>query len=206
MDSMLWDEVWDEDDPDHSLENTSRRCNPEQKERTRSIFPKTSPTNPSIPELSISNTARATSQFRPNGTPQPKLDTLPREILHPILQLIFDEETRSRDLCHCSRPKTSYETARKLTLEHRIVNIITLRGTCRAFRQWTLEDFEKRRIYEVDFSDFEGLKRRFKPTGAGVERRLVQDFPCLIKTGIEMYLGNPGMDPSCLLTSFLLVE
>jgi hypothetical protein len=46
---MLWDEVWDEDDPDHSLENTSCRCNPEQKERTRSIFSKIPSTMPSIP-------------------------------------------------------------------------------------------------------------------------------------------------------------
>jgi hypothetical protein len=201
MDPMLWDAVCDEDKPDHSLENTSCRCTSEQKERTRSIFSKISSTTPSVSELSISDGAPAVSnkQFRPYGTLKPKLDTLPREILHPILQIVFDEETKSRDLCHCSRPKASYETARNLTLEHRIVNTITLRGTCRAFRQWVLEELDKRRIYEVDFSGFDGLKRRFKTTGAGIAGRLVQDFPCVVKTGIEMYLGNPGKDHSSLI-------
>jgi hypothetical protein len=197
MDPMLWDEVWDEDHPDHSIQTTSCRCTPEEKERRRSIFSKNSVKSLVSPlaELSIDEPDQTIDiPSRNVATQKPKLDILPREILYPILQIVFDEETRSRDLCHCSRPKTTYETARKLTLEHRIVNTITLRGTCRTFRRWTLEEFSRRRIYEVDFSNLDALKRKFKTTGVGVARRLVEDFPSLIKTGIEIYLGNPGMD------------
>ena len=76
---------------------------------------------------------------------------------------------------------------------------MTLRGTCRAFREWTLEQFDRRRIYEINFSNFNALKRKFETTRSGVARRLVEDFPCLTKTRIEIYLGNPGMRLELLL-------
>jgi hypothetical protein len=195
MDPIRWYRVVNEESPDHSIQTTQCRCTPEQKERTRGIFGQPRSDVLSISKLSARETgySNSSNQFRPGGIPKPKLDTLPREILYPILQIVWNEETRSRDLCHCSRPKTSYQMVRDIAFEHRIVNTIMLRGTCRAFRQWTLEQFERTRILEVDFSDLASLKKRFDTTGAGVARRLLEDFPFLVKTGIEIYLGNPGM-------------
>jgi hypothetical protein len=120
------------------------------------------------------------------------LHTLPPEILYPILDMVYEEENRSRDLCRCSRPKTPYYKIRKISLEHHVVNTAPLRSVCRAFHGWALENGFKGRDIEVDLSDFGRLQRKFGTNGAGVVKRLVEDFPRLDKDGVIMYLGNPG--------------
>ena len=44
----------------------------------------------------------------------------------------------------------------------------------------------------VDFSNFETLKKRLNTSGVGLAKRLAEDFPGLVESGITMYLGSPG--------------
>jgi hypothetical protein len=123
-----------------------------------------------------------------------RINTLPPEILHPILDIVYADEDRSRGLCRCSRPKTAYWEVRKVSLEHHVVNTALLRTVCRAFHGWALENVFKGEL-EVDFSDFESLRRKFRSfgtNGTGVVRRLDEDFPRLRENGVVICLGNPG--------------
>ena len=120
------------------------------------------------------------------------LHTLPPEILYPILDMVYEDETRSRDLCRCSRPKTSYDEIRKVSLEHHVANTALLRVVCRAFHGWALESVFRGRDIEVDLSDIGQLQQRFKTNGVEAVKRLGYDFPKLGQDGVVMYLGNPG--------------
>jgi hypothetical protein len=184
---MPWIEL-DDHTPDARIgpRNTKCRCTPERKEISHSIFSKPLTTNrPINPAVHVSPI---------------KLNTLPREILHPILNMVYEGEERSKCLCHCSRPKTSYKTARAVSLEHRIVNTMVLRSVCRSFHAWALHDIliaphvdgKEGAWLEVDFSNFETLKKRLNTSGVGLAKRLAEDFPGLVESGITMYLGSPG--------------
>jgi hypothetical protein len=86
-----------------------------------------------------------------------------------------------------------------VALEHRIVNTLVLRNVCQAFHAWALEEVLRNRTFddgigtelEVDFSDIKRLQRKFRKSG-GVISRLVEDFPAVRKSGVIIYLGNPG--------------
>jgi hypothetical protein len=188
---MGWDQPWIELD-DHTpgvrikMRSTKCHCTPEQKEISHSIFSKPLTTNqPISPVVAISPI---------------RLNTLPREILHLILNMVYEVEERSKCLCHCSRPKNSYKTTREVSLEHRIVNTMVLRSVCRSFHAWALHDILKAPHVdgtegvglEVDFSNFEILKKRLNTSGLGLAKRLAEDFPGLVESGITMYLGSPG--------------
>ena len=131
----------------------------------------------------------------PNGSQQnssTRLDVLPPEILHPILDMVYADESRSRDLCRCSRPKTGYWKVREVSLDHHVVNTAPLRRVCRAFHGWALESvFKGGKNIEVDLSDLKGLEEKRGRTGIGIMTRLIEDFPRL-KNGVVIYLGNPG--------------
>jgi hypothetical protein len=179
--------VWDEHaDVRENIKSTKCRCTAKQKEISRSIFSKPLATNPRIsPTVALAAI---------------RLNTLPREILHPILNMVYEGEERSKCMCHCSRPKTSYKAARAVSLEHRIVNTMVLRSVCRSFHAWALHGILKAPHVnrkegvglEFDFSNFEFLKKRPNTSGVGLAKRLAEDFPGLVESGITMYLGSPG--------------
>ncbi|KAI9766960.1 MAG: hypothetical protein M1839_004668 [Geoglossum umbratile] len=147
----------------------------------------------------LSSTARKSHDPLRSSKPHKlaKLELLPMELLNKILMNVLDQTTESSSLCRCSRPKSDYETVRKLSLEHRVVNTCTLRSTCSAFHSWAIglafsgsgtEDTG----LEVDFSNYEALKERFAASGSSPSRRLREDFPFLGNSSLTLYLGNPG--------------
>jgi len=95
-------------------------CSPNQKGLSNDIFP----TIPSSLGVIPSNT--------------PSLDSIPPELIDMILDMVYEEEETSRDLCCCYRPRTEYEELKETTLEHRIANTAILRSTCPAFHAWAV--------------------------------------------------------------------
>lgn len=167
------------------ISSTQCSCNPEQKQLAQSLFMNVKAEPRSLPTTKSDRSIT--------------LDQLPREILHTILKIVYDDEEMSRNLCACTRPKSPYAKVRKSALEHRIVNTLILRNVCHAFHAWALNEilrghpFDDRigKELEVDFSDLKRLQRKFSNSG-GVVSRLVVDFPGVRESGVRIYLGSPG--------------
>ncbi len=98
-----------------------------------------------MPELTQSGQIGTKAQ-QPTSSSSIRLNNMPPETLDSILSSVYEAETQSRDQCHCSRPKTSYTTAREICLEHRVVNTMTLRSVCRAFHSWDINETLRSRI------------------------------------------------------------
>lgn len=125
------------------------------------------------------------------------INRLPTEILGQILRNVYESAEASKDICSCSRPETPYETARSRSLIHRVVDTFAIRLTCSRWHSWALESIlsgvagDNQHI-EVDISNVTAIIKKMNFPPGGVAKRLAQDFPFLARTGITLYLGNPG--------------
>lgn len=125
------------------------------------------------------------------------INRLPTEILGQILSDVYESTEASADICACSRPNTPYTTTRSRSLVHRVVDTSAIRLTCSRWHSWALETILSGEVgenehIELDISDLAGFNNKMRFPVGGIGSRLIWDFPYLRRTGITLYLGNPG--------------